>query len=71
MNSLKIQLEAYANLTQEALERFLPDNGNEDTVTSAMRYSLLGGSKRHQYDLALPAILLLGNRLHCWLETDC
>lgn len=60
MNSLKIQLEAYANLTQEALERFLPDNGNEDTVTSAMRYSLLGGGKRLRAALALAFCNALG-----------
>lgn len=62
MNSLKIQLEAYANLTQEALERFLPDNGNEDTVTSAMRYSLLGGGKRLRAALALAFCNALGGK---------
>ena len=62
MNSLKIQLEAYANLTQEALERFLPDNGSEDTVTSAMRYSLLGGGKRLRAALALAFCNALGGK---------
>lgn len=62
MNSLKIQLETYANLTQEALERFLPDNGNEDTVTSAMRYSLLGGGKRLRAALALAFCNALGGK---------
>ena len=62
MYSLKIQLEAYANLTQEALERFLPDNGNEDTVTSAMRYSLLGGGKRLRAALALAFCNALGGK---------
>lgn len=62
MNSLKIQLDSYARQTEQALERFLPDNGKEDTVTSAMRYSLLGGGKRLRAALTLAFCDALGGR---------
>ncbi len=62
MNSLKIQLDTYACWTEQALEFFLPNNGEEDTVTSAMRYSLLGGGKRLRAALTLAFCSALGGK---------
>ena len=71
MNSLKIQLDTYACWTEQALEFFLPNNGEEDTVTSAMRYSLLGGGKRLRAALTLAFCSALGGKKEDAIVFSC
>ncbi len=52
MYNFQQRLEQCAALTEQTLDLYLPQQ-EEDRVTEAMRYSLLGGGKRLRAALAL------------------
>lgn len=70
MSEFKNILQEYAQKTEEALEQFLPE-ALEDTVTSAMRYSLLGGGKRLRAALVLEFAQSMGAKLEDALPFAC
>ena len=70
MSEFKNQMMEYAELVEEALGDRLPEE-KEDTVTSAMRYSLLNGGKRLRAALVLEFARALGAELHSALSFAC
>lgn len=59
MCDFKTKLNQYVSLTEQALQNYLPEE-KQDSVTTAMRYSLLNGGKRLRASLVLEFCLSFG-----------
>ncbi len=59
MCDFKTKLNQYVSLTEQALQSYLPEE-TQDSVTTAMRYSLLSGGKRLRASLVLEFCLSFG-----------
>ena len=70
MADFKAQLAQDVKLVEETLQLYLPEQP-DDTVTTAMRYSLLNGGKRLRAALALEFCKLLGGREETALPFAC
>ncbi len=70
MADFKAQLAQDVKLVEETLQLYLPEQP-DDTVTTAMRYSLLNGGKRLRAALALEFCKLLGGREKTALPFAC
>jgi len=65
-------LEISANITEKALEKYLPESKEEyKIVADAMRYSLLGGGKRIRAALCLEFCRVCGGNVDSALPFAC
>ncbi len=69
MDSFKDQLEIYRNAVNSALDKAVPENGEE--AVSAMRYSIFAGGKRIRGALVLAFCALFGGKEQAALPFAC